>query len=246
MQISNKNTHCRVGAEQAAEIAELATQYDIFRFMKNMTDSWGMKAFMVLDLTEEIPEELAKLTVITNWPIDLLQQYDQDGFIRRSNAIRQLKRSNSPFIVDAALMSLGLDDAWIKATVDLFSRHGMLDSIWCPVYDNSGVRGGVALAGARSDFTAMDLAEFQFLASHIYGRLSYVRSLDFRATETLNEREVDCLIWTSAGKTSAEIAEIMQLSEHTVNHYLNRATKKLGAVNRTQAVAKALRIGIIK
>ena len=42
------------------------------------------------------------------------------------------------------------------------------------------------------------------------------------------------------------IAEILTLSEHTVNHYLNRATKKLDTVNRTQAVAKALRIGLIK
>ena len=43
-----------------------------------------------------------------------------------------------------------------------------------------------------------------------------------------------------------EIAEILGLSEHTINHYLNRATKKLDAVNRTQAVAKALRLGLIK
>ena len=43
-----------------------------------------------------------------------------------------------------------------------------------------------------------------------------------------------------------EIAEILTLSEHTVNHYLNRATKKLDTVNRTQADAKALRIGLIK
>ncbi|MFP3803129.1 response regulator transcription factor, partial [Paraburkholderia sp. SIMBA_027] len=55
-----------------------------------------------------------------------------------------------------------------------------------------------------------------------------------------------CLNWTAAGKTSAEIADILGLSEHTVNHYLNRATKKLDTVNRTQAVAKALRIGLIK
>ncbi|MNY40575.1 HTH-type quorum sensing-dependent transcriptional regulator VjbR [compost metagenome] len=62
----------------------------------------------------------------------------------------------------------------------------------------------------------------------------------------MSEREIDCLNWTAAGKTSAEIAEIMMLSEHTINHYLNRATKKLDTVNRTQAVAKALRVGLIK
>jgi DNA-binding CsgD family transcriptional regulator len=62
----------------------------------------------------------------------------------------------------------------------------------------------------------------------------------------LTDREIDCLNWTAAGKTSVEIAEILTLSEHTVNHYLNRATRKLDTANRTQAVAKALRIGLIK
>ena len=50
---------------------------------------------------------------------------------------------------------------------------------------------------------------------------------------------------TAAGKTSVEIAKILNLSEHTVNHYLNNATRKSGTVNRTQTVASALRNGWI-
>ena len=61
----------------------------------------------------------------------------------------------------------------------------------------------------------------------------------------LSERERECLIWTSGGKTSVEIARILGLSEHTVNHYLNNAARKLNAGNRTQAVAFAMRQGFI-
>lgn len=80
----------------------------------------------------------------------------------------------------------------------------------------------------------------------MFNRLAEIRELDARVTETLTEREIECLTWTAAGKTSVEIAEIMGLSEHTINHYLNRATRKLDTVNRTQAVAKALRLSLIK
>ncbi len=62
----------------------------------------------------------------------------------------------------------------------------------------------------------------------------------------LNKRELECLNWAAAGKTSGEIAVIVSLSEHTVNHYLNSCCKKLDCVNRTQAVARAIRMRVIK
>ena len=61
----------------------------------------------------------------------------------------------------------------------------------------------------------------------------------------LSDRELECLRWAAAGKTSGEIATIVELSEHTVNHYLNSSCKKLDCVNRTQSVAKALRQNLI-
>ena len=61
----------------------------------------------------------------------------------------------------------------------------------------------------------------------------------------LTKREYECLYWTAAGKTSAEIGTILSLSEHTVNNYLMAACHKLDSVNRAHAVAKAIRQGII-
>jgi DNA-binding CsgD family transcriptional regulator len=83
------------------------------------------------------------------------------------------------------------------------------------------------------------------ISTHVFERLYHIDRRDQRVGEDLTQREIDCLNWTAAGKTSVEISDILSLSEHTVNHYLNRATKKLDTVNRTQAVAKALRMGII-
>jgi DNA-binding CsgD family transcriptional regulator len=61
----------------------------------------------------------------------------------------------------------------------------------------------------------------------------------------LSQREIECLQWAAAGKTSLEAGMIMGLSPHTVNQYLTEATVKLEAVNRTHAVAKAVRLALI-
>ena len=61
----------------------------------------------------------------------------------------------------------------------------------------------------------------------------------------LSRRETECLVWTAAGKTTWEIAGILAISQNTVDGYIASATRKLGAVNRTQAVAEALRRGFI-
>lgn len=73
-------------------------------------------------------------------------------------------------------------------------------------------------------------------------------ALDERRTvpaETLSEREVACLQLAGDGRISEEIADNLGLSVHTVNAYLGSATMKLDAVNRIQAIAKAIRLGYI-
>lgn len=64
-------------------------------------------------------------------------------------------------------------------------------------------------------------------------------------SEALSEREITCLQMAGDGCISEAIAEKMGLSVHTVNAYLGTATTKLDAVNRIQAIAKAIRLGYI-
>jgi DNA-binding CsgD family transcriptional regulator len=55
----------------------------------------------------------------------------------------------------------------------------------------------------------------------------------------LNDREIEALTWVARGKTSIQIAEILELSKRTVDFHLNNARVKLGASTRTQAAIKA-------
>jgi DNA-binding CsgD family transcriptional regulator len=61
----------------------------------------------------------------------------------------------------------------------------------------------------------------------------------------LTEREREILKWIAEGKTSADVGAILGLSQRTVEWHTNRAVEKLEAVNRIQAVARAVRYGLV-
>ncbi len=233
------------GEDYIDEIAGLKTQFDVFRFMKRVTEAYRCRAFMVVNLPSLTSFELQSNSVINNWPAELLTIYDQERLLRNSPVSRRLRVSTLPFVYDTAASRDG-DDGGNHLRTSLLERFRMTRSICLPAHDASGVRGAVILSGDREPFTPEETKDLCYIAIHVFDRLAEVRNLDVRIVDTLTDREIDCLNWTAAGKTSAEIAEILTLSEHTVNHYLNRATKKLDTVNRTQAVAKALRVGLIK
>jgi DNA-binding CsgD family transcriptional regulator len=62
---------------------------------------------------------------------------------------------------------------------------------------------------------------------------------------SLSQQEIECLRWSSEGKTSLEIGRILSLSECFVCELLDSAEAKLSCVSRQHAIASALRLGII-
>lgn len=64
--------------------------------------------------------------------------------------------------------------------------------------------------------------------------------------ETLTGRELDVLRLVAGGNRNRDIAERLFISEETVKVHVKHIMEKLGASDRTQAVAIALRRGIIQ
>jgi DNA-binding NarL/FixJ family response regulator len=64
--------------------------------------------------------------------------------------------------------------------------------------------------------------------------------------EALTEREVDVLRHVAGGNRNRDIAELLFISEETVKVHVKHIMEKLGANDRTQAVAIAVRRGIIQ
>ena len=65
------------------------------------------------------------------------------------------------------------------------------------------------------------------------------------SAHALTSREREALWWAAQGKSAWEIGEILHIAKRTVDEHTQKAARKLGAVNRTQAVAIALRERLI-
>ena len=64
--------------------------------------------------------------------------------------------------------------------------------------------------------------------------------------EALTEREIDVLKHIAGGNRNRDIAERLFISEETVKVHIKHIMEKLGASDRTQAVAIGVRRGIIQ
>ena len=62
----------------------------------------------------------------------------------------------------------------------------------------------------------------------------------------LSTVEKDILQLIMQGKSSWDISVIIGISERTVNYHVYKVMEKLEAINRPQAVAVALRLGLIE
>ena len=66
-----------------------------------------------------------------------------------------------------------------------------------------------------------------------------------KTPHSLAARECEVLKWVARGKPAREIAEILDITKRTVDAHVHSSIGKIGAVNRTNAVAIAIRNRLI-
>jgi len=62
----------------------------------------------------------------------------------------------------------------------------------------------------------------------------------------LTDREAEALTWVARGKSSADIAVLMHVSERTINFHINNVIRKVGVATRVQAAIRCALLGLIE
>ncbi|MAZ18324.1 autoinducer binding domain-containing protein [Oricola sp.] len=226
-------------------IADCKTSYDILRLTREIAKSYDFQYFSIMRLPSADERALASLYIISNWPPDLINSYDQLGLLEHSPVISALRRSTKPFVWRLEDVNRNRADGREDEIETLFAAYGFHRGVYFPAQEPSGERGAVSFSGSRDTPSNTELMELSFLSNLIYEKVAEIKKPAPTPDQTLSARERECLHWTASGKTSSEIATILELSEHTVNHYLSAACQKLGATNRAHAVARAIRAGLV-
>lgn len=220
------------------------SEEDVAETLNGLVKRFGLRGYLLINVPTETSTDFSSNVLLTSWPDEMLKTYDHAGLIFGSPVIERLRQSTNPFTYDADRTNRRRIDGKGAIAAGLFDRHGLSRGAYFPAHNSAGLRGALAFGGTRDALNPREMAELNAMANLIFTEVVELRA-GRRPNVALSRREIECLSWASAGKTSVEMSEILGLSEYTVNHYLNRATRKLDAVNRVQAVAKAIRAGLL-
>lgn len=188
--------------------------------------------------------------VISSYPESWFNRYQAQNYIEIDPLVRHCSRSIIPVVWHQQEQS---GDPEVRQMFDEASAHGLLAGATFSVI---GKNSELAIFSLTTDSNAAadkrniqaQLGQGYMLLAHLHEAVTRLALTDnlFTRAVALTPREKECLHWVCAGKTSWEIARILNVAEATVIFHISNAGKKLHTSTRTQTVARAIALGLIK
>lgn len=182
-----------------------------------------------------------------NWPSKWTALSDQNGFNARSFVIAEARKRTTPFTWHEVMAGRPLSKDQ-KEVLDNARAFGWMNGFVLPIHGPGGYFAVLSMASPEHD---LDLRPERLLYLQVIASLAHERSRALanispsaNLTEELTARELECMRWVAAGKTDAEIGDILSVSEATIKFHINGARRKLGERNRTQAAVQLVLWGL--
>lgn len=234
-------------SRNSGKISKLQRTTDIVAALQQMQSVIGAKNFAVFRLRGQgLPSARRLACTLSNWA---------DQAEREANVLLEAFGKELMAHLEVSVLPViweGGDACRLAATglmsfIERFpSRRVPLSGIAFPVRLGSGGNGYIVFTGDFLEIDGDTLLDVHMRANQVMIDMLAADEKKMQPAEELNDREIACLQMAGDGCISEVIAEKLGLSVHTVNAYLGTATTKLNAVNRIQAIAKAIRLGYIR
>jgi LuxR family transcriptional regulator, quorum-sensing system regulator SolR len=144
------------------------------------------------------------------------------------------------------------DQLFARAPVlwDAAQSHGLKIGWAQSCVAPGGTRGLFTLARSSEAFSAQELAckneKMSWLAQIAHASMGRFFPVGMQAlSDPLTPRELDILRWTADGKTALDVAQLMHITERTVNFHINRCMEKLQVNNKLAATVRAALLGLL-
>lgn len=190
------------------------------------------------------PEFAANLIVCT-WPDELRLAYDAAEVYAGSQLVARVKQSVLPIYTEENLFLGSAGSEARQPVAPHFQQVNLGSSLVYSLNDRNQTHYILVFSGRDGAPDRQEIAGLQLSAMELLDAGVEALVPRLGPKEKLSAREVECLRWSAAGKSSDEIAIILDISSHTVVSYLKSAMRKLEAVNRMQAVARACRYRLL-
>lgn len=213
--------------------------------LSSVRQSFGYEHVSLQRIPSEQDRSLSSLMYETTLPALFVRDFDRSQMLTICPLMPRLRRSLLPQMWTLAEFD-GQDVKPAFAELrELLTRYDLHGGILFSHFLADGHRYAVRFDGTRTALPQNEVNELSLLSLHALEVFSQIQIAPDQQHNPLSARELEVVSWTAQGKTSVEIGQILTLSDHTVNAYLTNAIRKLDCVNRTQLVAKALRLKLI-
>lgn len=227
------------------DLQSVRTELELAAFLRVVRKAYGFRFFTIVEIPAASVEKLSPLIGLTDAPLDLFDEYDKLGLLRNSPVFAELRRTTAPIVWDLARTRSDRPDDEAMVSRSFNAQYDLTRGAIFPVHGADGRRAGALFMGNRDALTEEETSDLALIVIHAFDLYDRIHNRRNDTPHKLTGRELEVLQWAANGKTSGEIASILSISDHTVNTYMNAAMRKLDCVNRTQLVAKALRLHLI-
>ena len=231
-------------SKQLWNLSQLSSDESFLRELVRIAAELGFE-YCAYTMRSPVPMVAPRLAGLNNYPGEWQRLYAERNYGAIDPTLARGAASVLPFVwTDALFADTGAFRAEARA-------HGLEVGWSQSCYDGKGSGGLLTLARSRDPVTDAELRQkthrMSWLAQVTHETLSerMLAKLLPESSVCLTTREVDVLRWTADGRTSSEVSEILEISERTVNFHINNTLAKLNALNKTAAVVKAARLGLL-
>jgi LuxR family quorum-sensing system transcriptional regulator SolR len=225
-------------------LLNIKSEQDLFRQIAGFAQEMGFE-YCAYGIRMPVPISRPAVALFSNYSKEWQNRYRIREYIEVDPTVQHALKSTMPIVWSHQVFERS-PELWEEAR-----SHG-LNFGWAQAsYDPSGAVGLLTLARSTTPLGTAEIfankTKMAWLSQFSHAGMASLLMPTF-APEILarmTPREKEVLRWTAEGKTANEIAQILIVSENTVNFHLKNVVGKLGASNKTQAAVKAATLGML-
>lgn len=225
------------------ELAGLSQVDDVLDAMERRLERVGFETVILAELPQG-RQRFEDVVLGNRWPEEWFDLYTRNEFIKHDPLIPPIKRRTMPFEWNQSFYC-GPDHRAVEVlerAADFGLKHGYM----VPIHGAGRSLGLVSMSGNAPNLAGPIKPALHLMALYAFERLRRLVQPGETEKQALTDREREVLALVAQGKSAWQIGELLSIAKRTVDDHAQTAFFKLGAVNRTHAVAIAMRDGLIQ
>ncbi len=205
---------------------------------------FGFENFIITGLPNP-RERFEHVVLLKKWPKGWFDIYSKADYVRSDPIIRLCRSTSQPFEWSEAPYDRSTEPKAAEV-MDRATDFRMKNGFCLPIHGINGYEACFSMSGVDLDLSPRTKPALHLMSMYAFERArQLLKPSPFMGAGALTAREREALIWAAAGKSAADTGDILGITERTVTAHIASACQKLDAVNKTQAVARALQYKLI-